>query len=91
MSKRVRITLEVDSTFVKLLQANLQMKAGLLSGEREQDALQVLGVVALGEMRGAIPEQTHARTQIAWRPHIEVVHEERRWKEEGETEWHKTS
>jgi len=90
MSKRVRITLEVDSTFVRLLNANLQMKEGLLKGERMPDVLQALGIVALGEMKGALPEQIHLMLTPEWRPHIEAVHDERRWREDTETEWHKT-
>jgi len=90
-AKRVRITLEVDSSFVRLLRANIQMK-GFFSEDcaREPDVLQVLGIVALGEMMGALPEQIHFQTPPQWRPSIEAVHDERRWREEDEDEWHAT-
>lgn len=87
--KRVRITLEVDAHFVRLLNANLQLN-GTLSGDREPDVLHILGIVALGEARGAPTEQVHIMTPPQWRPHIEAVHEERRWQKEGEAEWHTT-
>jgi hypothetical protein len=88
-SKRVRITLEVDATFVRLLHTNLNMKRGALKGERELDVLTALGVVAFCEMRGAKSEVAHAITPIKWRPHIEAVYEARRW-QGSDGEWHVT-
>lgn len=88
--KRVRITLEVDSSFVRLLQANLQI-AGALSDEAPiPDVLHLLGIVALGEMRGARKAQIEARVPPTWRDRITVVSQERRWREEEDVEWHKT-
>jgi hypothetical protein len=72
--KRVRITLEVSSSFVRMLQATCQMSQ--LIGSEQKDkltALEVLGAVALGEARGALPEQIHAMTPIEWRDDIEPV------------------
>lgn len=87
--KRVRITLDVDVQFVKLLQACVQMQ-GLLSEEpKRMDPMHVLSVVALGEFRGMLEAQVHARTPVEWRPSIEAVHEERRWQDEDGV-WHVT-
>ena len=79
MSKRVRLTLEVDTHFIKLLQANVQL-SGLLNEDRhgQLTPMQVLGVLVLGEARGATEEQIHARTPCEWRPHIEAIHSERK-------------
>lgn len=78
MKKRVKLTLEVDSEFVKLLNANCQL-SGLLSDDAPRmTPMQVLAVVVLGEARGATEEQIHARTPIEWRPHIEAIHSERK-------------
>lgn len=77
MSKKVRITIEVDSHFVRLLQASVQMKSLLGEEPKRMDPVSVLAVVALGEMRGAKSEQVHAATPLEWRPHIDVVSDER--------------
>jgi hypothetical protein len=74
--KRVRLTLEGDSTFVKLLQANVQL-SGLI-GKDELTPSQQLAVMVLGEARGALEEQVHAQTLPVWRPHIEIIHSERK-------------
>lgn len=81
--KRVRVAIEVDESFVRLLQASVQLR-GLLRDDgpdRALDPLEVLGVVLLGEMRGATEVQIHARTPPEWRPNIEVLHAERRVRE----------
>ena len=82
MSKRVRLTLDVSAHFVRMLQASCQM--GRLVGSEQKDrmtALEVLGVVVLGEARGALPEQIHASTPIEWRDEIESVTDERKVRE----------
>ena len=76
--KRVRLTIEVDSHFVKMLHANVQL-SGLLNEEpKRMDPKSVLAVIVLGEARGALEEQIHAQTPIEWRPHIEAIHSERK-------------
>lgn len=77
--KKVRITIEADEHFIRMLQATVQL-SGALDEDRPNQftALKVLGVLALGEMRGATEAQIHARTPIEWRPHIEVIHDERK-------------
>jgi hypothetical protein len=77
--KRGKLTLDVDSHFVKLLQANVQL-LGLFHKD-QLDPSQVLAIIVLGEARGALEEQIHAQTPIEWRPHIEAVHSERRVEE----------
>lgn len=75
--KKVRITLEVDEHFVRLLQANCHLQ-GLVGEEpKRMDPMHVLAVVALGEARGASETQIHLQTPNEWRPHIEAVHSER--------------
>lgn len=73
--KRVRITIEVDEHFVRLLRANLTLKNRLNIDEQpKMTATDVLGIVVMGEARGALEEQIHAMTPQEWRPHIEAIH-----------------
>lgn len=83
MNRGVRITLELDQTMVRLLNANLQLsnKMRWLTGADDPpplDALAVVGLVALAEARGATEEEVHAATPTEWRPHIRAIHEERK-------------
>lgn len=83
MNRGVRITLELDQTMVRLLNANLQLsgKTKWLTGADhppQLDAAGVVALVALAEARGATEEVVHAATPIQWRPHIQAIHEERR-------------
>jgi hypothetical protein len=87
--KRVRVTLEVDLEFVRLLQACLQLKTLLHEDAPRMTPADVLAVVALGECRGMTEAQIHARTPVEWRPHLEAVHAERRWQDEAGA-WHAT-
>ena len=75
--KRVRICLEVDSHFVRMLNATVHLKGLGPELDRQHTALEVLGVVVLAEARGALPEQVQAFTPIEWRAHIEAVHDAR--------------
>ena len=72
MSKRVRVTLDVDTSFISLLNANIGLSGGMNS-DKERDVAGVLAVVFLMEARGAFPEQVHAAIPHKWRPHIEAV------------------
>jgi len=76
--KKVRITLEVDDHFVRLLQANCQLQGLLGEDPKRMDPMRALAVVALGEMRGATEAQIREKTPIEWRPHLETIHSERR-------------
>lgn len=83
MNRGVRITLELDQSMVKMLNANLQLsnKTRWLTGADDPpplDAAGVVALVALAEARGATEEVIHAATPPEWRPHIRAIHEERR-------------
>ncbi len=86
MSKRVVVAIEVDEHFVRLLNAQVALSPrGLrgLEGSRSDTPSEVLARVALLEARGAFPEQIHAAIPNEWRPHIEVVSDLRRVKEDA--------
>lgn len=73
--KRVRVCIEMDEHFIRLLQANVE-----LSDYGRKDKLDPSGVLALLislEGRGALTEQVHLATPIEWREHIEVLCERR--------------
>jgi len=86
MSKRVRLTLELDAHFIRILNANMH-----LSGLMKDDGLHVLDVravlarVVLAEARGAPSEQVHALTPLEWRGHIDVLPELRKVFEDAPT------
>ena len=83
VSKRVRVTIEVSESFVRMLQATCQF--GYLVGERQKHpmtALDALGIVVLGEARGAKPEQIVAMTPNDWVDDIRAVSDERKVREE---------
>lgn len=79
--KKVKVVLEVDDTFVRLLQANVQLSGWL--GEPPPNrrgqltASAVLAVLVLGEARGATEEQIDEKMPDEWRGHIQVLHAER--------------
>lgn len=85
--KKVRLTLEVDTHFVRFLQANVQL-SNLLNEDRNRELtpMEVLAVLVLGEARGATEEQIHAKMPHEWRGHIEAIHSERKVTEIPETE-----
>ena len=76
MAKRVKITLELTSSFVRLLQASVELK-GLLAQEAKLDPVGTLAVVVLGEARGGLPEQIESRIPTDFLGDIRVVHDER--------------
>ena len=78
MAKRVRITLEVDEHFVRLLQAKCQLKGWLGDDSPELDTGGVLCVLVLGEARGGTEMQILEKTPPIWRPHVAVIHGERK-------------
>jgi hypothetical protein len=83
-SKRVRVTVEVDQSFLRLLQANIELTRNVRGWlHRDEDAgditaSQVLGLLVYMEARGGFPEQIGASTPFMWRPNIDVIHDERR-------------
>lgn len=75
MTKKVQITLELDTEFVKLLNANVQ-----LSGDCKKDQLEpkaVLGVLALMEAKGATVEQINETIPAEWKSHVRALHDKR--------------
>lgn len=72
-TKKVTVALKVDSEFVKLLNLNVNLKAGGMADLSGRDVAGVLAGVFLLEARGATPEQVHAAIPQNWRAHIEAV------------------
>lgn len=84
--KRVRITLELDSTFIGLLniEAQLGQWRERSAGEKGRTGLTPslqLALVALMEARGGTEAEIWAAIQPPWRPHLDVVHAERKVEE----------
>jgi len=81
VSKRVRITLELDSDFIGRLRTTLALR-GLMNGGDvaggQMTPLSVLGIVAMSEAMGAPPMQVALLTPPEWRANIEAIHDERR-------------
>lgn len=76
--KRVRVTIEVDESFVRLLNAHVHLKRlGHEDCARDLAVNEVLAVVFLAEARGMLSEQVHTLTPPEWRPHIEAISDER--------------
>lgn len=86
--KRVRITLELDSQFIRLLNANVNLSGAMMStlkGDptRQLSPKEVLAIMILGEARGATEEQLHAALPLEWRSNLELIHNERRVYQQG--------
>lgn len=71
--KRVRICLELDEHFVRLLNAQVMLKGLGPDLDRQHSPMEVLAVVVLAEARGAVPLQVHLLTPPEWRPHLEAL------------------
>jgi hypothetical protein len=83
-TKRVTVAVKMDSHFVALLSAHVQLAyPGALTGDRDRRLTPggVLAVAILAEARGALPEQVHMAIPPEWRPHFEVLHDARRVEE----------
>jgi|PlaIllAssembly_1097288.scaffolds.fasta_scaffold89356_3 hypothetical protein len=88
MAKKVRITLELENGFIKLLNAKCQLDGAIHSAmkgdpSRQLDPAEVLAMLVLAEARGGTEEQIHAMTPHEWRSEINLIHEERRVYEGG--------
>lgn len=87
--KKVRVTIEVDQQFLRLLRANIEMnkavRGWLFNNEDAADITppQVLGLLVYMEARGGTEEQIHASTPLMWRHNIEMIHSERRVYQDG--------
>lgn len=78
--KRVRITLELDGHFIRMLKAQVKLGGyGNLEEDYRQHApAMALAVVALAEARGGLCEQVDAQLPFEWRDHLAVIHDERK-------------
>lgn len=88
-SKRVRVTIEVDQQFLRILRANIEMTKttrGWLLNNDDAGQLtpsQVLGLLVYMEARGGTEAQINASTPFEWRPNIDIIHNERRVYQDG--------
>ena len=83
MPKTVRITLELQNGFIKLLNAKCQLDGVIQSAMKgdpqlQLDPAEVLAMLVLAEARGGTEAQIHAMTPHEWRSEISLVHDERR-------------
>jgi hypothetical protein len=81
--RAVRITFELPVSFIRLLDAKVQMQGWhntALGDGKEMDPAGILALLALMEARGAPEDQIHASTPLMWRTAggPELVHNERR-------------
>lgn len=76
MSKHVTIGLKMDESFIRLLDANVQLSK--LKDKNEMEPRDQLALTVLMEARGATDAQVHASILNVWRPHLEVISEIRR-------------
>lgn len=91
--KRVRITLELPSSFLKLLNAKATLRGWTNHDPRNDsdkivpqlDAGSIVAWLVLMEARGGTEELIHASTPMIWRTDgcPELIHEERRVYEDG--------
>jgi len=87
--KKVRLTIEVDQQFLRLLRANIEMtkplRGWLFNDEDAGDITppQVLGLLVYMEARGATVAQIAASTPFMWRSNIDLIHDERRVYQDG--------
>lgn len=74
--KQVTVAIKMDSHFVRLLMANVQLSH--LADKDELTPAEQLALTIMLEARGAAPEQVHSSILQQWRPHLEVVEELRK-------------
>lgn len=74
----------MDNHFLGLLWASASL-GGALREEltRQQTPMDVLAAAVVMDARGAYDEQVHAAITPQWRPHIEIIHAERRVYSDG--------
>lgn len=77
--KKVRVMVEMDEEFIKLL--NIACSFKRLGAQREDykdhTSIDALGIAVLMEARGGYEEQVDAEIPHNWRPHLSIVHEAR--------------
>ena len=82
MRKQVTIGIRMDSEFLALLRANVELSK--LGDKDELQPIDQLALICLLEARGAAEDQVHAAIIPAWRANIEAVHELRKVEIEGQ-------
>jgi hypothetical protein len=77
--KRVRVTIELDPTAIRLLNANIELSGGItVTTEEDIDVRHVLALITIMEARGAMEEQIALAIPDMWADCLRVIHEERR-------------
>ena len=76
MAKQVTVAVKIDSHFVSILNASVELNQ--LRHRDQLTPIDQLALLVLAEARGAFPEEVHAITLHEWRPHIEVLHDMRK-------------
>lgn len=79
--KYVTIGIEMDSTFIRLLNACVALSQ--LRERDEMTPMQQLALLVLTEARGGLEGEVHASILNTWRPHISAVSELRSVKTQG--------
>jgi len=79
-TKRVRVMVELDNSFLRMLSAELSLNGTVKWQDtgKELTASQVLALGIFGEARGAHEHEIEAMIPNNWRPNIKLVHEERK-------------
>jgi len=73
--KKVRITVELDNDFIKMLRHNIQLGQ---TREGNMTAPEQLAVAVCAEAMGGYEEVVDAEIYPEWRPHLAIIHEERK-------------
>ena len=76
MRKQVTIGIRMDTEFISLLRASVEL--GRLREKDEMTPIDQLALLAYAEARGAFEEEVHSMILPTWRPHIEAVSELRK-------------
>jgi len=75
--KRVRMTIEVSASFLRLLRANVTLDGGIVT-DRALDPPGVLARIVLVEGMGATEPEVDLAVPPEWRADIEAIHAERK-------------
>ncbi len=81
MSKIVKVALELDEHFIRMLNAHVMLNGGI-NPDRQLTAAAVLERVVLAEARGACEIEVDLTVPPEWRGNINILHDEREVREE---------
>lgn len=82
MAKKVRVGIEIDESFIRLLRANVELSD--LKNKAELTPMQQLAIVVLYEARGGILKQVRDQIRREWEGSIDVHEDTRMVFEEDE-------